>query len=239
MDIITLADPHAVAMEAADRIQQLVARKPGCRMALPAGATPLPLYRELVRRHREEGLSLAGVTVFGLDEYLGTGPDDPRSFASFFRRELLDHVDVAEANIHLLDGSTDDPRRACRLHEARLLADDGLDLAVVGIGGNGHLAFNEPAPALVSDTHVATLSLETRDRLGPEFKELAEGLSMGLGSILRARCILLLATGEGKADILARLAEPVVSTMVPASMLHLHPASTCLVDRAAATRMGA
>ncbi|MEB3299753.1 MAG: glucosamine-6-phosphate deaminase [Candidatus Sericytochromatia bacterium] len=238
MDIHTFLDARAVAVAAADRLAAALHLKPALRIALPAGATPVPLFEELIRRHREEGLSFSEVTVFGLDEYRGLGPGHPRSFAWFFRSFLLDQLDVPPERIHLLEGDREPAEHTCRLHEARLLADGGLDLAIVGVGGNGHLAFNEPSPALVAGTHVATLSPETRAALPADIGYVEEGLSMGMGSILSAREILLLATGPAKSGIIGRLAQPLVSTMVPASLLHVHPSAHVLVDAAAASALG-
>ncbi|MEB3237903.1 MAG: glucosamine-6-phosphate deaminase [Candidatus Sericytochromatia bacterium] len=238
MEIRVLPDVRAVAAAAVDLLLQRMAAKPDLRVALPAGSTPRPMFAEMVRRHREEGVSFAGLTVFGLDEYRGLAPDAPHAFARFFRTNLLDALDVPEARIHLLQGNHEPALHACRLHEARLLADGGLDLAVVGIGTNGHLAFNEPAPSLVAGTHVATLSAETRAALPPDLAHVTEGLSMGLGSILGARQVLLLATGKSKAEILGRLAQPLISTMLPASLLHVHPDALILADGEAGRLLG-
>ncbi|MEB3203388.1 MAG: glucosamine-6-phosphate deaminase [Candidatus Sericytochromatia bacterium] len=238
LEIRILPDPRAVATAAADLLAARLATKPGLRVALPAGSTPRPLFAELIRRHREQGMSFAGMTVFGLDEYRGVAPDHPHAFGRFFRDNLLDALDVPEAQIHLMPGDREPAGHVCRLHEARLLADGGLDLAVVGIGANGHIAFNEPAPSLVSGTHVATLSAETRAALPADLDHVTEGLSMGLGSILGARQVLLLATGAGKAEIVGRLAQPLISTMLPASLLHAHPDAIVLADAEAASHLG-
>ncbi len=237
MNVVVLADPPAVARAAADRVAARLAARPDAVLALPTGETPTALYRELVRRRRDEGLTFARATTFNLDEYVGLGADDPRSCAAYLAEHLFRHVDLDPSRRHLLDGRAPDLAAECARYEA-LLARRPVDLAVLGIGRNGHVAFNEPGAPPDGRTAVVALAPATRAvnaRLYPPGTTLPDrGITMGLGTIGDAEELLLVAFGAAKADaIRAALAGP-VDAACPASMLRAHARLEVLVDRAAA-----
>jgi glucosamine-6-phosphate deaminase len=227
------------ARSAADWLAAVVGSRPAAVLALPTGRTPLPLYRRLVRLNRTGAIDLRRVHVFNLDEFAGLGPRHAASFARYLTRHLLGVLSLPQAQVHLLRGDAPDLVEEARRCERDLARCGGLDAAIIGIGRNGHVGFNEPARALEADTHVARLSLSTRQAYAPMFGDTigavpATSLTMGIGTILRARRLLLLATGPEKASIVARALEGPVRTDVPASLLQLHPDLTVVLDRAAA-----
>jgi glucosamine-6-phosphate deaminase len=232
-----LADAQAVSRRAAEIVAELVARNPHPVIGLAAGATPVGTYGELARRHGD-GLALAHVTAFGLDEYLGIGPEHPSSCAWTFRRHLIGRTDIDPGRVHLLDGTrTGDLTDYCAAYERAIAGAGGLDLQILGLGVNGHLGFNEPGSGFSSRTRRVALSASTRTTnrgVFPGEEVPREALTMGLGTILGARRVLLLATGPAKADMVAKAIEGSLTAMVPASALQMHADAVVLLDEAAA-----
>jgi len=239
MELSLLEGPAAVAVRAADRVQAVLAAEPGAALILPAGATPRPLYAELVRRSRAGALDLARAHVFQLDELLGIATADARGFHAFLRRELLDRVPRAGGD-HLLDGAAPDPGAEIA-HHARALAErGGARLAVLGLGRNGHVGFNEPGSRADDGARVVRLAEETALLFAPAFAPdppPRRGLTLGLAELSAARELLLLVTGAAKADVLAELLDPDPPARLPAHLLLAHPRLTVLADRAAASRL--
>ena len=228
----------AAATAVADFLLRAVRAAPALRLALPSGRTPKLMYRALVELAKQRHVSFRRVTIFGLDEFLGISPRDPRGFAAYFERELLDHIDVRHQNVHLLNGATRDPAREARRFEHAIAAGGGLDVVVLGIGSNGHIGFNEPGAELSPDTHVARLASRTRRSHAETFGGVrhvpSRALSIGIGTILRARAVVLMATGDAKARIIERACRGKITTRVPASLLQLHPNVVVVLDREAA-----
>ena len=210
-------------------------------LGLATGSSPVLAYQELIRRHREEGLSFAGARAFLLDEYVGLPADHPQSYRSVIRREFTSHVDIADGDVHGPDGSHPDPLVAAREYE-QLLRDGGpVAVQLLGIGGNGHIGFNEPGSSLSSLTRVKTLTEQTR-RDNSRFFERPQDvprhvITQGLGTIGRAQHLLLTASGSGKADAVAAAVEGPLTASCPASVLQLHPHATVVVDEAAAAKL--
>jgi glucosamine-6-phosphate deaminase len=223
---------------AARRIARAVRAQPRCVLGLATGRTMAPLYAELVRLHREEGLSFAGVTAFNLDEYVGVAPGARGSLRRFMEEHLAAPTDLPGRALHLPDGASDDPAGAARAYEAAIRAAGGIDLQLLGLGVNAHLGFNEPGSSLASRTRVKTLSDETlaanHEELPAGVRERRLALTMGLGTILDARACLLIATGPAKAGAVAATVEGPLSASAPASVLQLHPDVIAYVDEAAA-----
>lgn len=238
-----LAACRAVAEEIADLIRTRTASCEKAVLGLATGSAPVPLYRELIRRHREKGLSFSNVITFNLDEYYGLGPDQPESFFQFMRKHLFQHVDIRPENIHIPDGKT--PREkipaACRAYEEAIEAAGGIDIQILGLGRNGHIGFNEPGSAEDSLTRLITLdSLTRRDAAGNfdgEVNVPRLAITMGVSTILKARKIILLAWGARKAEIVARAVEGQPSEAVTASFLQRHPNTVVYVDPAAASEL--
>ena len=229
------------ASAAASWIAQLLSETPDLVLALPAGRTPLSLYAALAARHRAGEADFNRAATFGLDEFAGLAPSDPRSYHALVRHHLLDHVNVDPARTLTLNGAARDWRREIEAYEQKLASVGGLDLAIVGIGRNGHVGFNEPADRLAARTHRVRLRPESRranaDQFGGRIRDVPKyALSMGIGTILNARGVLLLAFGRHKARIVNRALTGPVTTQVPASLLQLHPNALVVLDREAGGR---
>lgn len=235
-------DAKTVARELATRIVDALEDKPSLVLGLPTGRTPLLLYEQLVRLASEARADFSQVTTFNLDEFLGVPASHPGSYRSFMQRHFLDHVDIDPSRIHFLNGVAADPMEECCRYEKAIDDAGGLDLLILGIGTNGHIGFNEPADALTARTHRVTLKPETRRSnaalFGGDPNDVpAEALSMGMGTILDAKSVVLLATGERKASCVEQLVMGPITTQLPASFLQLHPNVEILLDSAAAARL--
>jgi glucosamine-6-phosphate deaminase len=227
------------ASAAASWIAELLSATPDLVLALPAGRTPLSLYAALVVRYRAGEADFSRASTFGLDEFAGLSPSDPRSYHALLRRHLLDHVNVDRARTFTLNGAARDWRREVAAYERTLASVGGLDLAIVGIGRNGHVGFNEPGERLAARTHRVRLRPESRranaQQFGGRVRDVpGYALSMGIGTILNARGVLLLAFGRHKARIVDRALAGPVTTQVPASLLQLHPNALVVLDGEAA-----
>jgi glucosamine-6-phosphate deaminase len=211
-------------------------------LGLPTGSTPLGAYRELVRLHREESLSFRDVVTFNMDEYLGLGPDSPQSYHRFMAENLFSLVDLPASQAHILDGMAKDPEAECLAYEEAIRAAGGIGLFLAGIGPDGHLAFNEPGSSLASRTRVKTLAEDTRAANARYFggdpgAVPRAALTVGLGTVMDAREVLLVAVGRAKAKALRDAVEGGVSQMCPASCLQLHPRVTVACDPEAACEL--
>jgi glucosamine-6-phosphate deaminase len=238
------AQPADVARELARRVGDALAVKPDLVLGLPTGRTPLLLYGELVRLHACGAADFSRATTFNLDEFLGIAGDHPSSYRSFMRRYLFDHVNADPARTHFLDGAAQDPLEECERYERAIDEAGGIDLQILGIGTNGHIGFNEPAPELDARTHRVALKPETRRSNAALFggdpdQVPAEALSMGMGTILHARRAVLLATGASKARCVHRLIHGPITTSLPASFLQLHRNAEIFLDADAARELGA
>jgi glucosamine-6-phosphate deaminase len=237
MEIVVVPTPEEACLRAARLVARQIRAKPDAALALPTGATPRGIYAELVRQHRTEGLSFARVSAFNLDEYVGLPLEHPRSFRRALHEALYSQVDLPAAQTHAPDATAADLLEACRRYEEAIVAAGGLDLVLLGLGRDGHIAFNEPTSSLGSRTRIKTLTEETRAANQPAFGPEPvprHALTIGIATILSARRIVLVAFGSAKADAVARTVEGPLTAMVPASALQLHPRATVIVDDAAA-----
>ena len=237
------ATKSAAAAAAARVIVEELHRKPSLVMGLPTGRTSVPFYRELVRLHRRRQATFSRATSFNLDEFRGLDPGDPRSFRAFMRRAFFRQVDLPAGRAHFPDANARDWRRAAADYDRAIGRAGGLDVCVVGIGRNGHVAFNEPATRLSRRTHLQRLSLRTRRdtarAFGGRWKSVPpRALTIGVGAILDARQVVLLATGPSKAAIIRRALQDRITPRVPASILRRHRHLTVILDRAAAAELG-
>jgi glucosamine-6-phosphate deaminase len=210
-------------------------------LGLPTGRTPIPLYQHLVTMYRRGRVDFSRATTFNLDEFVGIGPRDPRSYRAFMQRHLFDHVNLPSRRINFLDGSVSDLARECERYERAIERAGGIDVQILGLGTNGHIGFNEPARALVAPTHRTRLSPASRRANAALFGRVSgvplEALSMGMATILHARRIVLLATGASKAGCVARMVHGALTPRLPASFLQLHSNAEVWLDRAAASRL--
>jgi glucosamine-6-phosphate deaminase len=231
--------PQLAARALARDMSRAIRQTPALVLGLPTGRTPVPLYRELVRLCLRDEIDFAQTTTFNLDEFVGLESRDPRSYRAYMDRHLFDRVNLRPRRIQFLNGTARDLAAECRRYERAIARAGGIDLQVLGLGVNGHIGFNEPARGLQAFTHVTRLTPATRRANAFLFGNRAAAvprlaMSMGMATILRARRIVLLATGASKAGAVRRMIEGKMTTAVPASFLQLHPNVEVWLDRAAA-----
>ena len=241
MQIVIQPTAQDNASLVADSIEQLLASHQTPVLGLATGSSPLPVYQELVRRHVEQGLSFAHARAFLLDEYVGLPAGHPESYREVIRTEFTGLVDIADEHVHSPDGFSANLATAGERYDAAIAAAGGIDLQLLGIGTDGHIAFNEPGSSLASRTRVKTLTEQTRQDNARFFDSLDDvpyhALTQGLGTIMDARHLVLVAHGANKAEAVAAMIEGPVSAFCPGSVLQLHPHVTVLLDEEAASRL--
>lgn len=241
MRVIVEDSPENVARKAATFVAALVRRKPTCVLGLATGSTPLGLYRELIRLHRDEGLDFSRVVTFNLDEYVGLAPSHPQSYRYFMQTSLFQHLNIDVRNTNVPDGRALDFEAHCEQYERRIKEEGGIDLQVLGIGSDGHIAFNEPGSSLGSRTRLKTLTSETVRDNARFFATIDEvprlAVTMGVGTILESRRCLLLACGKHKAAAIRATVEGPVTAQVTASALQLHRDVVAVIDEEAASQL--
>jgi glucosamine-6-phosphate deaminase len=238
---VVIAPPGELARLAADAVEGLVRANPEAVLGLATGSSPLAVYDELVRRHKE-GLSFARARAFMLDEYVGLSVDHPERYRNVIEKEFASRVDLAPGAVRGPDGLAADLPAACAAYEASIADAGGVDLQILGIGTDGHIAFNEPGSSLASRTRIKTLTKQTREDNARFFGGSVDDvprhcLTQGLATIMSARHLVLLASGRAKAEAVHQLVEGPISAMWPATIMQLHPHATVLVDDAAASRL--
>jgi glucosamine-6-phosphate deaminase len=241
MEVVILNGSKQIGTLAADAIGELLRRKPGAVLGLATGSSPLPVYAELAARHERDGLDFSGARGFALDEYVGLPAGHPESYREVIRREFTDRVNISPENVHGPDGTASDIPAACRAYEEAITAAGGIDLQLLGVGTDGHIAFNEPGSSFASRTRIKSLIEQTRRDNARFFNSLADVphhvLTQGLGTIMDARHVILVATGARKAQAVRDFVEGPVSAICPASILQFHPHATVLLDQAAASAL--
>jgi len=242
MLVILKRDDEEITRQAAQLIASAVRKKPALALGLATGGTMVGVYKHLVGLHKQGSLDFSRITTFNLDEYLGLPAAHPRSFYHFMRENFFAHVNVNPSNIHIPDGTIrGNYDQYCASYEAAIRKAGGIDLQLLGIGRNGHIGFNEPTSSIGSRTRLKVLSQETIDDNSKFFVPGQESprcaITMGIGTILEARKILLLATGEAKSAAVAKSIEGPITSAVSASALQLHPDVTFIIDDAAASQL--
>lgn len=225
-------------MQAAGIVAAQISRKKNTVLGLPTGQTPLGMYQELVKRFRKGEIDFSQVITFNLDEYYGLSPKHPQSYNYYMWQTFFNNINIKKENVFIPDGVTKDVQKECRYYESLIEKKGGIDLQFLGIGDNGHIGFNEPATALDSKTHLVNLSQATIEANSRFFNDIEEvprkALTMGMGTIMKAKQIILLASGMKKAPAIAKTINGKVNTEVPASLLQLHRDVTIIVDKDAA-----
>lgn len=241
MEVIILSDPSRIATIVADAVERRVRANPTTVLGLATGSSPLKIYEELIRRHRQSGLSFAQAHAFLLDEYIDIPQSHEQSYHSVIRREFVDHIDIPADHVHSPNGEADDIAAEGARYDEAIRSAGGVDLQLLGIGTDGHIGFNEPSSSLRSRTRVKTLTEQTREDNARFFSSVADVprhvLTQGLGTISEARQAVLVATGAGKAEAIADAVEGPVSAFCPASVLQLHEHAAVIVDEAAGSAL--
>lgn len=238
MRVLLCADAATAAIRTADILASSVRGKPDTVLGLATGGTMEPVYARIVAECRAGRLDLSRVTTFNLDEYVGLAPEHPQSYRATMQRLLFTPAGIDVARTHLPRGNADDPAAEAARYDAAITGAGGIDLQLLGIGGNGHIGFNEPTSSLASRTRIKTLTQETVDAnarfFGPGETAPVHAITMGIATVLEARHCLLLATGAAKAAAVARMIEGPLGADCPASALQMHPRVTIILDPEAA-----
>lgn len=242
MEVVILKDSAEIGSVAADSIESLLTRKPDAVLGLATGSSPLAIYDELATRCEAGRISFKQARGFTLDEYVGLPPDHPERYRNVIDSVFVSRVDFAPGAVQGPDGLAADIPAACAQYEAAIRAGGGIDLQILGIGTDGHIAFNEPGSSLASRTRIKTLTHQTRMDNARFFDDDIHSvpthcLTQGLGTIMEARHLVLVATGRNKAEAVHHLVEGAVSAMWPATIMQHHPHATVLIDDAAARRL--
>jgi glucosamine-6-phosphate deaminase len=241
MEVIISENYESMSRLGADIIRQQLLHKPNSVLGLATGSTPVGTYKELVRLHREEGLDFSQVVTFNLDEYLGLPPSHQQSYRYFMDQNLFKHVNVPPGNIHVPYGHAESVMDFCAWYEDQIKNLGGIDIQILGIGGDGHIAFNEPGSSLGSRTRLKTLTEQTIKDNARFFANADEvprfAITMGVGTIMEAKRIILLASGKSKAAIIAEAIEGPITAQVSASVLQMHREVVVIVDADAGSKL--
>jgi glucosamine-6-phosphate deaminase len=239
MLVIVKDSYEEMSREGARIIADRLRKKPDLVLGLATGSTPLGMYKELIRMHREEGLDFSKVTTFNLDEYVGVPPEHDQSYHFFMKENLFDHINLDPRFVHVPHGMAKDVDLFCDWYEERIRRAGGIDIQVLGIGANGHIAFNEPGSSLGSRTRIKTLTGTTRQDNARFFASMDEvpkyAITMGVGTIMDAKELLLLANKKSKADAVLASVEGPVTASCPASIIQMHRRAFVVIDKEAAS----
>ena len=238
MEIVIFENTNSLSEHTASLIAACVQKKNDAVLGLATGSTPVETYQKLINLFQQGQLDASKVTSINLDEYVGLSKNDEQSYARFMRMNLFEHINISQENTHIFNGKAADLLAECQRYDELIVEKGGIDLQILGIGPNGHIAFNEPCEYFPMTSHVVDLSNETIQANARFFNSLGEvpkqALTMGTGQIFRARKILLLATGEGKQEAVRSAVLGPVTPFCPASILQLHSDVTFLLDKCAA-----
>ncbi len=254
MLVVVHENYDAMSKKGAEIIASRIRRKPNLVLGLATGSTPVGVYKELIKLHKNEGLDFSKVVTFNLDEYVGLPPEHDQSYHYFMKDNLFKDININPSNVHVPQGMfgdlkissfETDPKivQFCDWYEDEIKRYGGVDIQVLGIGGNGHIAFNEPGSSLGSRTRIKTLTEKTVKDNARFFKSINDvpryAITMGVGTIMEAKELLLVANGAGKADAIKAAVEGPVTAMCPASALQLHRKAIILADKPAASKLSA
>lgn len=241
MLVIVKTNYEKLSIEAAKVIADRLKKKPNLVLGLATGSTPLGLYKELIRMYKYEGLDFSKVTTFNLDEYVGLPPSHDQSYHYFMQKNFFDNVNIDPRYIHVPQGMAKDVTQFCDWYEDRIKSFGGIDIQILGIGANGHIAFNEPGSSLGSRTRIKTLTPATRDDNKRFFKSDEEvpkyAITMGVGTIMDSRELLLVASGNSKSTAIKSAVEGPITAMCPASIIQMHKEAFVLVDKEAGSKL--
>lgn len=239
MKILILKNYDEVSRRAAIMVVAGITLKPDLVLGLPTGRTPLKMYRELVLMHKKGMVDFSNVTTFNLDEYVGLDCKNPNSFYSYMKKNFFRYVNLKRENIHIPDGMAEEPEKECIRYEALIKEKGPIDLMILGIGSNGHIGFNEPSEEFIPETHIEVLTEHTRMANSKYFGSLKKvprrAITMGLGTIMHSKKIILLASGANKAEAIYRAVKGNITPQFPASILRLHQDCTFIIDKEAAS----
>lgn len=241
MRIICAENYEAMSRQAANILSSVIVTKPNCVLGLATGSTPIGTYKELIKRYEEGDLDFSGVKSVNLDEYVGLEPTHDQSYRYFMQDQLFNHVNIKVENTNVPQGMAQDVEAECARYDEVIASMGGVDIQVLGMGHNGHIGFNEPAEDFPKGTHQVDLAESTIEANARFFENRdmvpRKAVTMGIGSIMQARTILVVVSGEGKADIVEKAFRGPVTPQVPASILQFHPDVILVGDKAALSKL--
>lgn len=239
INVIVCADAQSASQKAAELMSNAIRSRPKIVLGLATGGTPVEMYRQLAKMHEHDGLDFSNVTSFNLDEYIGLSADHPQSYRMFMQQKLFDHINIKSENTHVPDGLAADPQQHAKEFEALIVKAGGIDVQLLGVGQNGHIAFNEPGSTADSRARVIELTpatIQSNARFFASADEVPKtAITLGIGTILEAKRIVLLAIGSNKATAIHRALEGKPDISHPASLLQNHDDVTFIVDESAAS----
>ncbi len=226
MKTIVTQDYNEMSLVAANQLKDFIEKEPDAVLGLPTGRTPEGMYRYLVDFHQNKGLDFSAITTFNLDEYLGLAPNDPNSYHYFMNHRFFNHINIEKHNTHIPNGIAKDIIKECQEYEQKIIDAGGIDVQILGIGKNGHIGFNEPSNSLSLETHVVSLTEDTIKANSELFTYVEDvpnkAITMGIGTIMKARKIIVLVSGIEKRNIINKVLSGNLTTDIPASILLLH-----------------
>ena len=241
MRIYKATDYNDMSRKAANIISAQIIMKPDCVLGLATGSSPVGTYKQLIEWYNKNDLDFSEVTSINLDEYKGLSPEDPQSYRYFMNTHLFDHVNIDKNRTFVPDGLATDPEKACAEYNANIIKQGGIDLQLLGIGRNGHIGFNEPSDHFENETHCVDLTettIQANKRFFDSEKDVPkQAYTMGIGTIMRCRKILVVVSGKDKAEILKQVVQGPVTPEVPGSILQFHPDCMIIADEAALSEM--
>lgn len=241
MRVIIVKTPEQMGKKAAQLMAEEINKYPSPVIGLATGSTPLPVYKELVRLHKQDGLDFSTTITFNLDEYIGLAGEHNQSYRYFMNQNLFNYVNINKRNTHVPDGKAKSVEEFCERYEEMMAEVGGVDVQLLGIGANGHIGFNEPGSSLGSLTRIKTLTQKTIEDNARFFEKIedvpTQAITMGIGTILNAKKVILVANGANKADAIAKSLEGPITSMVPASALQLHRFATYVITEDAASKL--
>ncbi|MFV0381252.1 MAG: glucosamine-6-phosphate deaminase [Breznakia sp.] len=238
MNVIVCKSYEEASEKAYEVVKEVVVKKPNAVLGFATGSSPIGLYKNMIAGYKANDISYKDVVTFNLDEYVGLAQSHSESYWTFMHENLFNGIDVKAENIHLPYGNSEED---CIAYE-KAMSDYQIDIQVLGIGGNGHIGFNEPGTPFAKETHIVTLTQETRDANARFFdgdmtQVPKEAITMGIATIMKAKKIVLIASGENKADAVKAMVEGTIEESMPASILQNHPDVVVVVDEAAAAKL--
>lgn len=241
MKLLVVKDYEEMSKVAAETFKEVINEKPEAILGLATGSTPVGLYKYLIEMNKNKEIDFSKIKTVNLDEYVGLGEESPQSYRYFMNENLFNHVNINKSNTFVPNGLAKDLDEETKNYDKRIDELGGIDLQILGIGSNGHIAFNEPAEFLISETHVTNLAQSTIEANSRFFNSIEEvpnkAISMGIGQIMKAKKILLLVKGEDKADAIKELLNGNITTSNPATILKLHKDVIVIIDEKMAEKI--
>ncbi len=241
MRIIIKDNYEQISKQAALLVSSMVRLKPDTVLGLPTGGTPKGMYDRLIEMNKNDEIDFSEVKTFNLDEYYRINPDNPQSYHYYMKNNFFNHINIKKENYNIPDGTAEDVKKECLNYEKKIKESGGIDLQILGIGSNGHIGFNEPGKQLNTATHLINLTqktIEDNSRFFESEEEVpTQALTAGMSTILKSRKIILLASGENKAEAIKKTTNNKITTKVPSSLLQTHPDMTLIIDKEAAKHL--